>query len=155
MKLIIDIPYESYYTFKSDLGKGNLNALAEIVANGTPYEERPQGDLISREALRKAFHERIYYFNKSSWDEANAIIDNAPTVEQFDDTELQRAVGYADGYLKGREERPQGEWIDHEKHIECNHCRVWFLKDYLIRKSFCPNCGADMRTKEAENEQTN
>lgn len=83
MKLIIDIPYESYYTFKSDLGKGNLNALAEIVANGTPYEERLQG-----------------------------------------------------------------EWIDHEKHIECNHCRVWFLKDYLIRKSFCPNCGADMRGEE-------
>ena len=38
-------------------------------------------DLISREALRKAFHERIYYFDKSSWDEANALIDNAPTVE--------------------------------------------------------------------------
>ena len=43
--------------------------------------ERLQGDLISREALRKAFHERIYYFNKSSWDEANAIINNAPTLE--------------------------------------------------------------------------
>lgn len=42
-------------------------------------------------------------------------------------------------------ERPQGEWIDHENHIECNKCQVWFLKDHLIRKSFCPNCGADMR----------
>ena len=40
MKLMIDIPYEAYYTFKCDLGKGNLNALAEIVAKGTPYEER-------------------------------------------------------------------------------------------------------------------
>lgn len=39
-------------------------------------------DLISRETLKKAFHERIYYFNKSSWDEANAIIDKAPTVER-------------------------------------------------------------------------
>lgn len=46
MKLIIDIPYEAYYTFKCDLGKGNLNALAEIVANGTPYEEKPQGEWI-------------------------------------------------------------------------------------------------------------
>ena len=44
MKLMIDIPYEAYYTFKCDLGKGNLNALAEIVAKGTPYEERPQGE---------------------------------------------------------------------------------------------------------------
>ena len=145
MKLIIDIPYESYYTFKSDLGKGNLNALAEIVANGTPYEESSQGDLISREALRKAFHERIYYFNKSSWDEANAIIDNAPAVEAFTKEDMSGA--YNEGYACGsrESERPKGEWIDHEKHIECNHCRVWFLKDYLIRKSFCPNCGADMR----------
>ena len=46
MKLIVDIPYEAYYTFKCDLGKGNLNALAEIVANGTPYEERQQGEWI-------------------------------------------------------------------------------------------------------------
>ena len=46
MKLIIDIPYEAYYTFKCDLEKGNLNALAEIVANGIPYEERLQGEWI-------------------------------------------------------------------------------------------------------------
>lgn len=39
----------------------------------------------------------------------------------------------------------KGEWINHEKHIECNHCHIWFLKKYLFRKSFCPNCGADMR----------
>lgn len=53
-------------------------------------------------------------------------------------------------YCADKEERPQGEWIDHEKHIECNQCHVWFLKDYLIRKSFCPNCGADMRKGEEE-----
>ena len=44
MKLIIEIPFEAYYTFKNDLGKGNLNALGEIIANGIPYEERPQED---------------------------------------------------------------------------------------------------------------
>lgn len=48
--------------------------------NYYPYE-RPQGDLISREALREAFHKKIYYFDKSSWDEANALIDNAPTID--------------------------------------------------------------------------
>lgn len=44
MKLIIDIPYEAYYTFKCELEKGNpnLNALGEIIANGIPYE--PQGE---------------------------------------------------------------------------------------------------------------
>jgi hypothetical protein len=39
--------------------------------------------LIDADALKKAFHKRIYYFNKSSWDEANALIDNAPTVENI------------------------------------------------------------------------
>ena len=76
--------------------------------------------------------------------------DNGETLVLTDKRGYTRVVK-----LLPYEKRPQGEWIDHEKHIECNHCRVWFLKDYLIRKSFCPNCGADMRTKEAENEQTN
>ena len=75
-------------------------------------------------------------------------IDNAPTVEAF--TKEDMAGAYNEGYACGsrESERPKGEWIDHEKHIACNHCRVWFLKDYLIRKSFCPNCGADMRGEE-------
>lgn len=34
---------------------------------------------------------------------------NAAAVEQIDDTELQRAIGYAEGYAKGKNERPQGE----------------------------------------------
>lgn len=46
MKLIIDVPYEAYYAFKLELGKGTLNALGEIIANGTSYEERPAGELI-------------------------------------------------------------------------------------------------------------
>ena len=57
MKLIIEIPFEAYYTFKNDLGKGNLNALAEIIANGKPYEEKTRdnmnGDLISRSELKE------------------------------------------------------------------------------------------------------
>lgn len=43
-----------------------------------------------------------------------------------------------------QQEPKTGHWIDHEKHIECDSCSVWFLKDHLIRKSFCPNCGAKM-----------
>ena len=48
MKLIIDIPYEAYYTFKCEFGRGNLNALAKIIANGIPYEERPQGEFAEK-----------------------------------------------------------------------------------------------------------
>ena len=91
-------------------------------------------DLISREALRKAFHERIYYFNKSSWDEANAIIDNAPTVVNE----------------KWTTERPQGEWIEKRDNngnvqIYCNVCGKKAQVGYI---EFCGCCGADMRGKE-------
>lgn len=61
MKLIIEIPFESYYTFKCALEKGDtkLNALGKIIANGIPYEETKQGDLISRSALKQALHNEI------------------------------------------------------------------------------------------------
>lgn len=64
-------------------------------------------DLISREALRKAFHERIYYFDKSSWDEANAIIDNAPAAETASDEDIKGA--YELGYKMAKHEIPQSE----------------------------------------------
>ena len=57
MKLIIDIPYEAYYTFQCELGKGNLNALAEIIANGKPYEET-QGE------WGEVFHHQGYNYHK-------------------------------------------------------------------------------------------
>ena len=53
-------------------------------------------DLISREALRKAFHERMYYFNKSSWDEANTLIDKAPAVEPVKQCKFCKHCGDVD-----------------------------------------------------------
>ena len=88
-------------------------------------------DLISREALKKTFHKRIYYFDKSSWDEANAIIDNAPTVE----------------------ERPKGEWIDHseEGYVECPFCEhLTNCEDNIDELHYCWNCGAKMQKGGAE-----
>lgn len=78
VKLVIEIDEEFYNTCKS-LPSGYDNDIINPIKNGTPYN--PSGDCISREALRKAFHERIWYFDKSSWDEANALIDSSPTVE--------------------------------------------------------------------------
>jgi len=44
MKLIIDIPEKAYELLKS---KSELDNIAEsIIANGKPYEERPQGEWI-------------------------------------------------------------------------------------------------------------
>ena len=114
-------------------------------------------DLISREALRKAFHERIWCFTKSSWDEANALIDNAPTVEPncegcntwVKSTELlKKRLSYL--------ARPKGEWKVHGKQggipitDMCSNCR-YEMKWYKNKYNFCPNCGANMRNNESVN----
>lgn len=78
MELIIDIPEEDYKLIQN-YPSLYCNDLLNAIKNATPVDT--EGDLISREALRKAFHERIWYFDKSSWDEANALIDSSPTVE--------------------------------------------------------------------------
>ena len=113
-------------------------------------------DLISRSALRKAFHERIWYFTKSSWDEANALIDNAPSVE-----EKSCAMGYQDGCEDGLQGiRPKGEWV-HLHAIgdyKCSICGAENLYKYVneherwikTNSNFCPNCGADMQKGGAE-----
>lgn len=59
-----------------------------------------------------------------NYNDIKDVIDKAPTVE-----------------------RPQGEWIYHKglsESRECSVCGVW-LDWSLVRNSFCPNCGADMR----------
>lgn len=55
MKLIINIPEEAYELLKS---KSKLDNIAEsIIANGTPYEERPQGEWITnKEYIDKEFN---------------------------------------------------------------------------------------------------
>ena len=53
-------------------------------------------------------------------------------------------------------ERERGEWIRHENppgvfSRECSNCMCWFPWD-MPRNSFCPNCGADMRPKDGDEE---
>ena len=70
--------------------------------------------------------------------------------------DIQRSLDVAIKAL----ERPQGEWINREavsntifpfwERYECNQCHKF--NGY---SNFCPNCGADMRTKESDNETDN
>lgn len=57
------------------------------------------------------------------------------------------------GYLKGEANRPKGEWtnkggepIKDKFSVYCSKCKEW--SEY--RTDFCPNCGAEMMTKESE-----
>ncbi len=53
MKLIINIPDKAYELLKS---RSELDNIAEsIIANGIPYEERPQGEWIEKVERRGCF----------------------------------------------------------------------------------------------------
>lgn len=116
--------------------------------------ECPQGDLISRAALKQeilpllSLEERIVIESK---------IDNAQGYEQevyFDETSLNH---YIEGYREARRcfERPKGEWIFDKEFTEfgnpygtyrCSVCGSHSSDKY----SFCKDCGADMRGEDYE-----
>lgn len=130
MKLIIEIPFEAYYTFKNDLGKGNLNALGEIIANGKPYEEKPQSELAVKVW-------ELYEKNQSHL---------ATRVIEFGD-ELKELLGeYQNG---GGQKEDCGKWIFHKYfnagcRYGCNQCGN--LAN--VPSNFCPNCGKRMKKYE-------
>lgn len=121
-------------------------------------------DLISRDALKKAF-EKVYplstnemggVVNKRIYE----IIYNAPTVEPVKQCKYCKHCGnedhcsncHSDHSLFEYYERPQGEWIDYNAYYKtCSICKRTVGIDFLIQKyestpkySFCPNCGAKM-----------
>lgn len=61
----------------------------------------------------------------------NSIIETAKALQEDND-----AYGY---------------WIKHTnngiEYLECSNCSTWFIKFYLSRNSYCPNCGKKMRWK--------
>lgn len=100
-----------------------------------------KGDLISREALKKAFENLASDdYNEPIWYQKTVFetIDNAPTVEY---PFYQEA--YQTGYEEGKNERPQGEW----NYIQAGMCVCPFCgaMPHKLYKNFCAKCGADMR----------
>lgn len=113
-------------------------------------------DLISRKELRKAF-KKLPFFTGAYLYYARQLIDNAPTINTTcPHCDSGYAQGYSDGYLKGKEERPHGEWIgdtDYDNTCKCSKCRMTFDTDRLKMvmcdgkyelPPCCPNCGAKM-----------
>lgn len=118
-------------------------------------------DLISREALkksmRKSINERYISWTKTITvaDIATLIfdeIDDAPTVDTTcPNCDSGYAQGYSDGYLKGKEERPHGEWVIDGHHYKCSRCgktlAIMFSETDADDLIGCPFCLADMRVK--------
>ena len=144
MKYIVDI-------------HGELEGDYEIIGK---YEEIPQGDLISRNALKKDFKERLAKCDewiekakdketrirastvKAFIAEVIMTIDNAPTVETKTTYDVNRA--YDRGYITAMNAyaRPKGEWkIEMDVYCICSECNNKEVKF----SNYCPNCGADMR----------
>ena len=111
MKLIIDLPEEVVTAIQN--GEDYRYDIHTAIAQGIPYE--PKGDLISREALKKALnyiYDCAYIDSKSKEGIASdiiATIDNAPTVA----VNCKDCDGYEAGYSAGLKdaERPIGEWV--------------------------------------------
>lgn len=88
MKLIIDVPNEVLKSrhYCQYFGAWSTK-LTETIENGIPYEERPQGDSISREALKEKLQARRDN-GKEDFDKgynigietAIELIDSAPIV---------------------------------------------------------------------------
>jgi hypothetical protein len=135
-----------------------MRTIEEVIA------ERHQGDLISREALKKAL-EVTQYNDIDDLTRTERLIDNAqPVVNAY-------TKGFSDGERSGRnfpltdEEkaiivrqwRPHGEWItweEAENYIaspnrhECSCCHdsaQILINGIELLSDYCPNCGADMR----------
>lgn len=82
---------------------------------------------------------------------ARMTIDNAPTV----DTDLSKYSDklWKEAYERGKNERPQGEWIGEHFVYKCSKCG--HIADSVLSvtgrniipmlSNYCPECGADMR----------
>ena len=116
-----------------------------------------KGDLISREALKKAID--AAYEEYDGYDPNDLMrfaervdeeIDNAPTVVDATcpNCDSGYAQGYSDGYLKGKEDRPHGKWeepfeMNGKSYHKCTNCHI--SSELILIDKYCPECGADMR----------
>ena len=111
-----------------------------------------KGDLISREALKKAIYEWRYH---GYYDKLIEVIDNAPTIDLKDIYQEGHYDGHLEGYIKAiNEERPQDECKTcihrdpEDKKCDCGGqerqgCLFPVSDDYYCK--YYEKVGADMR----------
>lgn len=105
MKLIIDIPEETYKWIRDNYENPYEEIAYDVIKKGKPCEEQKQGDLISRRDIKDHIGELILVY--SGEELTNAIInaiDNSPAVEY---PFYQEA--YQTGYEEGKNERTKGD----------------------------------------------
>lgn len=98
-------------------------------------------DYISRaEAIEEInkYHMTSGVTNQGTWNECVDII--AHTVAELPSADVRENI--------------HGEWVIDGHHIRCNRCNEYVCntdrEGNKIPDNFCPNCGADMRTKEVK-----
>lgn len=126
IKELTDLLPEEFLSEYTDAIKMAIEAL----------EQEPCGDCISREAVMHILDEVGGDFDSPR--EAVVPIDYiADMVSDLPPVTPQSKVGY---------------WIEHVHngihYIECPKCSSWFLRMYLTRNSYCPNCGCKMQEVE-------
>lgn len=117
-------------------GKGRYSEETDAVIHGRRKEQTMSDDLIRREDAIKAVEERSFAVRDSYT--VKAILRNVPSAD-----------------------RPSGEWIrtfdGNEWFWYCSNCKTQWYEDDLWMggnefPNFCPNCGADMREREEDDE---
>lgn len=91
------------------------------------------------------------------------LIERQAAIDAVLDMNAEHRVSWMDAVIdiinelpSAQPERPRGRWIEHRRtgiglwnnYVECSNCGIWFFSENLVRRSFCPNCGADMRTEQ-------
>ena len=130
MKLIIDIDPRYCKDMRSEVKElyyEAINRIIEAVSNGKPYEDKPQGDLISRDALKKSFAETTYIrftadmgqggYEMFSEKEIEDIINKAPTVTP-EITVEQAIAKIQETDLLSKHDKILKEWAD----LKCVYC---------------------------------
>lgn len=131
-----------------------INKLHEtgwLIEHDKEMTTRPQGDCISREALKEAISKVVTEERKEDerWAAglryALTLIDNAQAIS-LPDEQIAWEQGYEAGLAQGKQDRQKGEWLfkHNSSDIWCSVCDENF--DEIPQAfNFCPNCGAKMK----------